>query len=120
MSPPGRFALLFAAQFAAVGVLMPFLPAVLRDHGLTAQQIAVVLATGSAVRLLAAPAVGRGADGIGDARHVLLLAAALTAAPITGFVWAPPLASGLGGSAYAGLLAVAVVHAMATAPVVPL
>src|SRR4051812_44208150 len=111
MPPPGRFALLFAAQFAAVGVLMPFLPAVLAGHGLTAQQIALVLATGSAVRLLAAPAVGRGADGFGDARTILALAAALAACTVTGFAWA-------GG--FAALLLVAVLHAMVNAPVVPL
>ena len=108
---PARFAWLFAAQFAAVGVLMPFLPAVLRDHGLTAQQIALVLATGSVVRLLAAPAVGRGADGFGDARSILVLAAALAACTVTGFA----LAEG-----FAWLLLVAVLHAMVNAPVVPL
>ncbi|MDO9710292.1 MFS transporter [Paracraurococcus lichenis] len=108
---PGRFALLFAAQFTAVGVLMPFLPAVLAGHGLTAQQIALLLAAGSAVRLLAAPAVGRGADGFGDARTVLVLAAACATCTVTGFA----LAGGL-----AGLLLVAVLHAMVSAPVVPL
>ncbi|MDB5371398.1 MAG: transporter, family, 3-phenylpropionic acid transporter [Belnapia sp.] len=118
---PGRFALLFAAQFAAVGVLMPFLPVVLAGHGLTPGEIAAVLATGSAVRLLAAPAVGRGADGLGakgwgDARAILLLAAALATLTITGFAWAPSLA----GSSYAALLVVAVLHAMVSAPVVPL
>src|SRR3954447_17429918 len=111
MSPPRRFALLFAPQFAAVGVLMPFLPAVLRDHELTAQEIALVLATGSAVRLLAAPAVGRGADGFGDARTILVLAAALAAGTVTGFAWAP---------GFAALLLVAVLHAMVNAPIVPL
>ncbi|MFC7691724.1 MFS transporter [Paeniroseomonas aquatica] len=113
---PARFALLFAAQFAAVGVLMPFLPAVLAGHGLTPGQIAVVLATGSAVRLLAAPAVGRGADGLGDARTILVLAAALATGTITGFAWAP----GLGLPAYGALIALAVLHAMVSAPVVPL
>ncbi|TDH63362.1 MFS transporter [Dankookia rubra] len=111
VSAPARFALLFAAQFAAVGILMPFLPAVLRDHGLTAQEIALVLAAGSAVRLLAAPAVGRGADGFGDARTILLLAAALATCTVTGFALAQ-------GSA--ALLVVAVLHAMVNAPVVPL
>ena len=111
MPVPTRFALLFAAQFAAVGVLMPFLPAVLAGHGLTPQQIALVLATGSAVRLLAAPAVGRGADGFGDARTILVLAAALATCTVTGFALA------LGSSA---LLLVAVLHAMVNAPVVPL
>jgi PPP family 3-phenylpropionic acid transporter len=128
---PGRFAVLFAAQFAAVGVLMPFLPAVLAGHGLTPGQIAVVLATGSAVRLLAAPAVGRGADGFGDARSILVLAAALATFTVSAFAWAPSLgapslgAPSLGGPvlglpAYAALIGVAILHAMVSAPVVPL
>lgn len=111
MSIPARFALLFAAQFAAVGVLMPFLPAVLASHGLPPQQIALLLAAASAVRLLAAPAVGRGADGFGDARSILVLAAGLAACTVTGFAWA-------GG--FAALLAVAALHALVNAPVIPL
>ena len=118
---PGRFALLFAAQFAAVGVLMPFLPAVLAGHGLTPGQIAAVLATGSAVRLLAAPAVGRGADGFGDARSILVLAAALATVAVSAFAWAPSLGGqALGLPGYAVLIGVAVLHAMMSAPVVPL
>ena len=111
MLPPARFALLFAAQFAALGVLGPFLPAVLAGHGLTAQQIALVLATASAVRLLAAPAVGRGADGLGDARTILVVAAACAACTVTGYALA-------GG--FVGLLLVAAMHAMVNAPVIPL
>ncbi|RAI60804.1 MFS transporter [Roseicella frigidaeris] len=111
MSVPLRFALLFAAQFAAVGVLMPFLPAVLAAQGLSPQQIALLLAGASAVRLLAAPAVGRGADGAGDARGVLMLAASLTSLAVTGFA----LAEG-----FAALLLVALLHALVNAPVVPL
>ncbi|MCB4822688.1 MFS transporter [Roseicella aerolata] len=111
MPVPTRFALLFAAQFAAVGVLMPFLPAVLAGQGLGPEQIALILAAGSAVRLLAAPAVGRGADGFGDARTILVLAAALAACTVTGFA----LAQG-----FVALLLVAVLHAMVNAPVIPL
>ncbi|MEN0077111.1 MAG: MFS transporter, partial [Paracraurococcus sp.] len=111
MPVPARFALLFAAQFAAVGVLMPFLPVVLAAQGLSPQQIALLLAGASAVRLLAAPAVGRGADGVGDARSVLLLAAALASLAVTGFA----LAEG-----FAALLLVALLHALVNAPVVPL
>ncbi|SDB72389.1 MFS transporter [Belnapia rosea] len=111
MSVAWRFALCFAAQFATAGVLMPFLPAVLAGRGLSPGEIATVLALGSAIRLLAAPAVGRGADGFGDARSILVLAAGLTACTITGFAWAPGLA---------GLLAIAALHALVSAPVVPL
>ena len=44
VTAPSRFALLFAAQFAAIGVMMPFFPAVLREHGLSATEVAAVLA----------------------------------------------------------------------------
>ena len=111
LSAPPRFALLYAAQFATVGVLQPFLPAVLAGHGLTPGQIAAILALASAVRLLAAPAVGRGADGIGDARSILVLAAGLAACMVTGFAWAP---------GFGALAAVAMLHALVSAPVVPL
>ncbi|MBL6078975.1 MFS transporter [Belnapia sp. T18] len=111
MSAPLRFALLYATQFATVGALQPFLPAVLAGHGLTPGQIAAVLAVSSAVRLLAAPAVGRGADGLGDARSILVLAAGLAACMVTGFAWA---------SGFGALVAVAMLHALVSAPVVPL
>jgi MFS transporter, PPP family, 3-phenylpropionic acid transporter len=111
MTPAARFALLFAAQFAAVGVMQPFFPAVLRGHGLSATEIAAVLATGSAVRLLAAPAMGRGADDLADPRRMLVAGAVLAALTATGFAW---------GHGFALLLAVAFCHALAMAPVVPL
>jgi MFS transporter, PPP family, 3-phenylpropionic acid transporter len=108
---PARFALLFAAEFAALGVLMPFLPAVLAGHGMGATEIAVLLATGSAVRLLAAPLLGRGADGLGEPRRMLVLAAAAATCTVCGY--------GLAGS-FIALLAVAVLHAMVSAPIIPL
>src|SRR4051812_32173917 len=110
-APPRRFALLFAAQFVAPGVLMPFLPTVLAGHGLGPTEIASILAAASAVRLLASPAVGRGADGIGDARFVLVLAAALATCTVTGYAL---------GQGFAVLLVLAMLHSLVGAPVVPL
>ena len=112
MNIPGRFALLFAAQFAAIGAMMPFLPVVLQSKGLSAGQVSVVLAAGSAVRLLAAPFIGRGADGLGDPRRVLVLAAAVAGCTASGYVLAP--------SGAAPLLVVALLHSLFLAPVVPL
>jgi MFS transporter, PPP family, 3-phenylpropionic acid transporter len=109
---PARFALLFAAQFAAIGAMMPFLPVVLQVKGLSAEQVSAVLAAGSAVRLLAAPAIGRGADGLGDPRRVLVLAAAVAGCTACGYALAP------GG--FAPLLLVALLHSLFLAPVVPL
>lgn len=111
LTAPARFALLFAAQFAAVGVVLPFLPAVLAGHGLSPAEISIVLAAGAAVRLLAAPLIGRGADGIGDPRRVLALAAVLAGCAASGFA----LLQG-----FAALLLVNLVHSLCLAPVVPL
>ena len=112
MPIPLRFALLFAAQFAAVGVMLPFLPAVLASHGgLSPEQVAAVLAAGSAVRLLAAPLIGRGADALGDPRLVLAAAALLAGATATGFA----LAQG-----FLLLLLVSLLHSLVMAPVIPL
>jgi PPP family 3-phenylpropionic acid transporter len=111
MTPAARFALLFAAQFAAVGVLMPFLPAVLAERGLTAEEVAAVLAAGSAVRLLAAPLLGRGADRLGDPRLLLVVAALLAGALSLGFVLAASVLA---------LLLVNMAYSLCMAPVIPL
>ncbi|WP_135467151.1 MFS transporter [Crenalkalicoccus roseus] len=106
-----RFALLFALQFAAIGVMLPFLPAVLAGHGLAPAEVAAVLAAGSAVRLLAAPLIGRAADALGDARAVLVAAALLAGATAAGFGLA---------QAFLALLLVSLAHSLAMAPVIPL
>jgi PPP family 3-phenylpropionic acid transporter len=87
MSPAIGFSCLFAAQFAAFGMMMPFFPAILSSHGLTAIQISIILATGSAVRLFAAPIIGRGADGKNRQKHILALGAAISACIVTGYAW---------------------------------
>ena len=93
MNPATRFALIFAAQFAAFGVMMPFLPPLLLARGLTPADLGTVLAAGSALKLLAGPAGGRLADRLGDPRLVLICctgAAALCAAGfgLAGGFWA--------------------------------
>jgi PPP family 3-phenylpropionic acid transporter len=62
VSAASPYALLFATQFFAFGVVLPFLPAVLAGRGLDASEVALVLAAGSAVRLVAGPLGGRLAD----------------------------------------------------------
>jgi len=120
MTLPARFAYLFAAQFAAAGAILPFLPAVLHAKGLSAEQVSAVLAAGSAVRLLAAPFIGRGADRLGDPRRVLVLAAVVAGFTGCGYALAPPGGAGGGASAFAALLVVALLHNLFLAPVVPL
>lgn len=111
VGPAARHALLYAAQFLAFGVVLPFLPAALAARGLEAAEVALVLAAGSAVRLLAGPLGGRAADALGAPRAVLALAAACAALAASGFL----VASGL-----LFLLAVHVAFSAAMAPIVPL
>lgn len=111
MSPPLGFALIYGAQFLGIGAMMPFLPAILAEGGLTAGQVGAVMAAGSIMRLLAAPLGGRMADGAGDARVILAATAIVAAAGAAGF----GLAAGL-----ALLAAVQVAYSIAMAPVIPL
>jgi len=57
-----RFILLYAALYCAFGVTSPFLPAFLGSRGLDAEEVAVLLASGTAIRLVAGPLAGRLAD----------------------------------------------------------
>src|SRR5215203_5989225 len=54
-----RFILLFAFLYAAFGVHSPFFPSFLSARGLEPEAIGVVLAAGTAIRLVAAPLAGR-------------------------------------------------------------
>lgn len=111
MSPAHRHALLFATQFFAFGVMLPFLPAVLADRGLDPAEVAIVLAGGSALRLVAGPMGGRLADALAAPRAVLAGCALVAGLACLGFVVA------------AGFVAMLVVHAVlsaAMAPIMPL
>jgi len=106
-----RFALLFIAQFGAVGVMMPFIPPLMAAAGLSAGEVGGVLATGAAVRLFSGPLGGRVADMLGQPRAVMAGGAmiAALAACLYG------LAQGLPGFLVANLL-----MAVGFASVVPL
>ncbi|MEO3474689.1 MFS transporter [Roseomonas sp. CAU 1739] len=106
-----RFAMLFIAQFGAVGVMMPFIPPLMAAAGLSAGQVGGVLATGAAVRLVAGPVGGRVADALGRPRAVMAGGALIAA-----------LAACLYGIAQdlPGLLAANLLMAMGFASVVPL
>ena len=62
LSPLANFVALYTALYSAFGAVSPFLPAYFGSRGLTAQQIAVVVAVGTALRLVSGPLVGRLAD----------------------------------------------------------
>jgi PPP family 3-phenylpropionic acid transporter len=106
-----RHALLFAAQFFAFGVILPFLPAVLAARGMTANEVALALALGSALRLVAGPLGGRLADALGGPRIVLALGAAAAMLAALGF---------LAASGFALLLLAYAAMSIAMAPIVPL
>ncbi len=106
-----RFALLYAALYAAFGVVSPFLPAFLERRGLPAEEIATVLAANTAIRLVSAPLAGRFAD-----RYRLwsrLLAGCAAAAGACALLF-------LVGRGFPALLVVAVAQASLLAPLAPL
>jgi PPP family 3-phenylpropionic acid transporter len=111
VSPAARHSLPYATQFFGFGVILPFLPAVLAARGLDAAEVAIVLAVGSATRLVAGPAVGRVADALGAPRMVLAVVSAVAALAALGFLWA---------AGFVLLLAVHAALSAATAPVMPL
>jgi PPP family 3-phenylpropionic acid transporter len=111
VNPATRFALLYSAQFAAVGITLPFLPAVLAARGMSAQEVGVLLATASAVRLVAGPLGGRLADALGNPRLVLAVGAGIATLVACGLL----LPAG-----FVMLLAVMALYSAAFAPVVPL
>lgn len=108
MNPLPRFLLLYAAMYAAFGVASPFLPAFLSARGLAPEQLGLVLAAGTALRLLASPLAGRIGDLTRSLRSVLVACLALAALASAAYLaqW------GLGW-----VLLVYLLHAAALAPV---
>ena len=92
-------------------VQSPFLPALLREQGLRAEEIGIVLAASTSIRVFAGPAVGHVADRL--RRHTLTLCACALVAAVAGLGYV--MIQG-----FAGLLLVALVQAAMLAPIVPL
>ena len=107
--PP--FLAVYALLYAAFGVQSPFLPALLQERGLQAEEIGIVLAASTAIRILAGPVLGHAADRL--RRHSLMLCACALAAAIASLGYVTIRGSG-------ELLIVALVHAAMLAPVVPI
>ena len=106
-----RFVLLYAALYSAFGVASPFLPAFISSRGLDAEEVAILLASGTAIRLVAGPLAGRLAD-----RHRLwsqLLAGCAAGAGACALLYLP--AQGL-----LMLLPIALAQASLLAPLAPL
>jgi MFS transporter, PPP family, 3-phenylpropionic acid transporter len=107
---PG-FLLLYGALYAAYGAESAYMPAFLRSHGLALEQIGLVLAAGTIVRIVAGPAVGRFSDHLGAHKMAVTTAAGLSG--VVGLAYT--LAFG-----FAPLLAVSMAHAAVTASLAPL
>jgi PPP family 3-phenylpropionic acid transporter len=110
-SPLLRFLVLYSALFAAFGVVAPFFPGLLLQDGLGSGAIGVVLASGTAIRLLAGPIGGQLADRTG--RPVLVLSGFAAAAAVIALGYAPARGLPL-------LLLISVTHASVLAPMTPI
>src|ERR1700742_610205 len=98
-------------MFASFGITAPFLPALLQQDGLSPEGIGIVLAGGTAIRLLAGPLGGRIADRTGKPAAILIAYTAAAAAIGLGYLPAYGLPL---------LLLVSVAHASALAPLTPI
>ena len=106
-----RFVLLFSLLYAAFGVLSPFFPSFLAARGLEPASIAVVLAAGTAIRLLTAPLAGRIADRLNAPRAVLIVSIAGSSILTLGY---------LGGWGFGPLLTISLASALFLGPVASL
>jgi PPP family 3-phenylpropionic acid transporter len=107
MSALPRFIILYAAMYAAYGVASPFLPAYVGERGLPPEELGMVLAAGTAVRLVSAPLAGRIGDLLQALRIVLVVCTALAAAVTLGY---------LPARGFWVFLALTLLHAAALAP----
>ena len=109
--PLPTFLAVYGLAYAAFGVQSPFLPALFREQGMRAEEIGIVLAASTALRVFAGPAVGHIADRL--RRHTATLCACSFVAAVAGLGYVMI-------QSFAGLLLVALVQAATLAPIVPI
>ena len=85
-TPLFRFLALYAVLYAGFGVQSPYLPSLLQSRNLLPGAIALVLAAGTAIRLLAGPAAGRIADRLDAPRSVFSVCAGAAALIVLGYL----------------------------------
>jgi MFS transporter, PPP family, 3-phenylpropionic acid transporter len=110
-TPLARLLILYGTLYAAFGVQSPYLPSLLYKHELPPEAIAMVLAAGTAIRLVAGPAAGRLADRLDAPKAVLTVCSAAAALIALGYLPARALST---------LFVVGVLHSAALAPLAPL
>jgi MFS transporter, PPP family, 3-phenylpropionic acid transporter len=106
-TPLGGFIVLYALLYAAFGVASPFLPTFIEARGIPPEQIGMLFAAGTAIRLISAPLAGRLADRTQALRLTLAACAIATAAAAIGY---------LPAWGFWPLLIVSLFHAFALAP----
>ena len=106
-----RVSLLFAAVFTVAGTHLPYLPVWLDWVGLSAREIAVIVALPMLVRVIATPVIAFAADRAGDHRRYLLV--------LAGIALAAALALTQGASFWP-ILALSLLFAIATSTIMPL
>ena len=94
-------------MYAAYGVASPFLPGFLAARGVAPGELGLVLACGTAIRLVASPLAGRIGDRLQALRAVLVACIALGAAAALGY---------LPAHGFGALLGVTLLHAAFLAP----
>jgi MFS transporter, PPP family, 3-phenylpropionic acid transporter len=109
--PLTRFLALYALLYAAFGVSSPFLPAFIETRGISVEDIGLIFAAGTALRLFSAALVGRLADRLALRRETL--AACAIVAAVAALLYLP--AAGL-----SAIVMVSLVHAIALAPLTAL
>jgi PPP family 3-phenylpropionic acid transporter len=102
-----KFVALYAAIYGAYGVASPFLPAFVRERGLSPEEIGLALAAGTCVRLVSAPLAGRIADLVQSLRVMLVVSIGVAALVTLGY---------LPARGFWMVVAVMMLHAWALAP----
>jgi len=102
-----RFVALYALMYAAFGVASPFMPAFFAGRGLAPEQLGILFAAGTAIRLVSGPLGGRLADLTQALRAVLAVCELLAALVALGLLSAPR---------FTPLLLISLLHAAALAP----
>lgn len=110
-SPLSSFVLLYALMYGAFGVASPFWPRFFETRGVTPQELGLLLAVGTAVRLFSGPLAGRVADLLAARRAVLAACTGMAALVALGLL--PTQGLWL-------LLLVSLCHAAALAPITTL
>jgi PPP family 3-phenylpropionic acid transporter len=102
---------LYGLMYAAFGVSSPFMPAFFESRGLGPEQLGILFATGTAIRLVSGPLCGRLADLTQALRAVLVICTAMAA--LVALCLLP-------AGSFRMLLSISLLHAAALAPITTL